>query len=94
VNHHLVVSLKSVGFACAAAFLLSATPAEAQVQIRLFPPPEFRATERPVYYRGHATYWYHGRWRYQEGREWREYRDEPFELHDRRDRRSHHYERR
>ncbi len=89
----LISTLKSFAIAGAAAFTFGASPALAQVEIRLFPPPEFRATVRPEYYRGHATYWYNGRWRYQEGREWREYREEPRELRDRRGWRGHHYER-
>lgn len=76
---------------------LLSTPALAQIEIQLFPPVAFRATARPVYYEGHASYWYQGRWYYRDGREWRYYHDEPRHLRDYRGAREpyrQHYERR
>lgn len=75
---------------------LLSTPAMAQIEI-IFPSVEFRATSRPVYYDGHASYWYRGRWYYQEGRAWRSYREEPRHLREYRDKHApgrKHYERR
>jgi hypothetical protein len=76
--------------------ILMAAPAMAQIEIHLFPPVAFRATATPVYYEGHAAYWYGGRWYYQSGRDWRSYDVEPPHL---REWRAHgheprHYERR
>ena len=51
------------------------TPATAGIRIVI--PIEFIATTTPVYYEGHAAYWYEGRWYYRDGRDWREYREEP-----------------
>ncbi len=42
-----------------------------------YPPDGFIATATPVYYEGHAAYWYGGRWFYREGGGWRGYRSEP-----------------
>lgn len=75
---------------------LSSAPAQAQqVEISLFPPVWFRATTAPVYYEGHAAYWYGNRWYYRDGRDWRYYNDEPVHLRDYRSNRGHfrqHYE--
>lgn len=65
---------------------LHSTPALAQVELRISPPAWFIATNRPVYYEGHASYWYGDRWHYREGRSWRTYRDEPRYLRDHRER--------
>lgn len=77
---------------------LASAPAQAQqVQISLFPPVTFRATNQPVYYEGRAAYWYGGRWYYQRGGEWEYYREEPQHLREYRDNRRAprpHYERR
>ena len=59
---------------------LLSTPALAQIEIQLFPPVSFRATARPVYWEGHASYWYQGRWYYREGNDWRYYHEEPVHL--------------
>ena len=64
--------------------LMMATPAQAQVEIRIFPPPAFRATVEPVYYEGRASYYYQGRWYYQDGGNWEYYREEPVILRERR----------
>ena len=60
---------------------LGAVPASAGVRITVvLPPPEFIATETPVYYEGRPVYLYRGQWFYREGREWRHYRGEPSHL--------------
>ena len=61
---------------------LGSTPARAGVEIEIFPPNFFIATARPVYYEGHAAYWYRNRWYYRDGRSWRYYHEEPHYLHD------------
>ena len=78
---------------------LASAPVQAQqVQISLFPPVTFRATNEPVYYEGRAAYWYGGRWYYQRGTEWEYYREEPLHLREYRSNRVRvirpHYERR
>jgi hypothetical protein len=70
---------------CAAAVVGScffAAPARAGVTISIFPPAAYVATSRPVYYQGHASYWYQGHWHYRNGRTWRTYNTEPRYLHD------------
>ena len=54
-----------------------AIPASAGITIQINPPAFFIATTRPVYYQGHANYWYGNSWRYRDGRTWRTYRTEP-----------------
>ena len=56
---------------------LAAAPVGAGVEIEIFPPAVFVATAAPVYFEGHAAYWYRNRWYYRDGRAWRAYRDEP-----------------
>jgi len=76
---------------------LASTPVRAGIEIEFFPPPVFIATARPVYFEGHAAYWYRNRWHYREGREWRTYREEPRYLREYRTRREperHFYEHR
>ena len=78
---------------------LASAPVQAQqVQISLFPPVTFRATNQPVYYEGRAAYWYGGRWYYQRGAEWEYDREEPLHLREYRSNRRlvprPHYERR
>jgi hypothetical protein len=58
----------------AGAISLSSTRAEAQ---EVVPPPEYIATAQPVYYEGHASYWYGGRWYYRNGGGWGHYAGEP-----------------
>ena len=69
-----------------ASFCLT-TPAQAQVEVRIFPPAWFIATAPPVYYEGHAAYWYGNRWYYRDGGSWRSYNNEPDHL---REYRGHH----
>ncbi|HXB55152.1 MAG TPA: hypothetical protein VN461_10240 [Vicinamibacteria bacterium] len=59
-----------------------AAPARAGIDIQIFPPAAFIATAAPVYFQGHAAYWYGGHWHYREGREWRTYSEEPRYLHE------------
>ncbi len=47
-----------------------------------YPPPAFIATATPVYYEGHATYWYGGQWYARDGARWSAYRAEPVYLRD------------
>jgi hypothetical protein len=49
------------------------------------PPPEYIATTEPVYYEGHAAYWYgnHWAWRDEHGA-WNHYDHEPAALAERR----------
>jgi hypothetical protein len=42
-----------------------------------YPSADFVATAEPVYYDGHASYWYHNRWVYQNGGRWGGYGREP-----------------
>lgn len=76
----------SKGALCLGAIIacLAAAPAQAQVQIRISPPSWFIATNRPVYYEGHPSYYYGNQWHYREGRTWRTYREEPRFLRDHR----------
>jgi hypothetical protein len=65
-----------------AAVSLSGTPAGAQWAP---PPPEFIATTEPVYYEGHAAYWYANRWNWRdEHSAWNHYDREPPPLAERR----------
>jgi hypothetical protein len=73
MNRRFVTTLAGVLLASC----LAAAPARAGIEIQIFPPAWFIATARPVYYEGHAAYWYGGRWHYRDGREWRTYREEP-----------------
>jgi hypothetical protein len=42
-----------------------------------YPPASYVVTAQPVYYEGHASYWYGGRWVYRDGASWNYYRTEP-----------------
>jgi hypothetical protein len=35
-----------------------------------YPPDAYIATTEPVYFEGHAAYWYGGRWFYRDGARW------------------------
>jgi len=89
----LVKLLKGALAAGAVAACLASAPAQAQVQVTISPPAWFIATNRPVYYEGHAAYWYGNQWHYRQGRSWQTYREEPRFLRDQRERRpdSRHY---
>ena len=68
------IALVSAAGALAAVCLVG-TPAAAQW---VPPPPEYVATTEPVYYEGHAVYWYGGRWYWQdEHGVWSHYDREP-----------------
>jgi hypothetical protein len=61
---------------------LASRVASAQVG---YPPAEFIATTEPVYYQGHAAYWYGNQWYYHdEHGGWAHYDHEPRELADHR----------
>lgn len=46
------------------------------------PPPEVIATIAPVYFEGHAAYWWHDRWHYRDPHgAWLRYHSEPGYLH-------------
>jgi hypothetical protein len=92
MNRRLVTTLAGA----VVASCLASTPARAGVEIQIFPPSWFIATARPVYYEGHASYWYGNRWHYRDGGRWRSYNDEPRYLREYRGRREperHYYER-
>jgi hypothetical protein len=76
------IVVMSSGLGALAAVCLVATPAWAQW---VPPPPEYIATTEPVYYEGHAAYWYdnHWYWRDEHGG-WNHYDNEPAFLADRR----------
>jgi hypothetical protein len=58
--------------------------ASAQVVIEV-PTPEVIATLTPVYYEGHAAYWWHNHWHYRDAHgRWGHYDSEPKFLHDHR----------
>lgn len=82
MNRTLVTMSKGALIAGALMMGFWATPAQAQVEIRIFPPAAFRATSRPVYYDGRASYYYQGRWYYQDRGNWEYYREEPRHLRD------------
>ena len=66
----------------ALASCLAAVPARAEVVVEVFPPAAFIATATPVYFEGHAAYWWGNRWYYRDGAAWRFYHDEPGYLRD------------
>jgi hypothetical protein len=84
MNKTLVKLLKGALLMGAVSAALAATPAQAQIEVRVGPPAWYIATTRPTYYEGHASYWYGNRWHYREGNRWRAYREEPRYLRDRR----------
>ncbi len=49
-----------------------------------YPSASYVVTTDPVYYDGHAAYWYGGRWVYRDGSRWNYYRSEPHYLGTRR----------
>jgi len=73
----LVQLLKGAAALGAVVTCLWSAPAQAQVEVRISPPSWFIATNRPVYYEGHASYWYGNQWHYRQGRSWHTYREEP-----------------
>jgi hypothetical protein len=82
MNRSLMTMLMGV----VVASCLASAPASAR-EIRIFPPAPFIATATPVYYEGHAAYWYRDSWHYRDGRNWRIYREEPRFLREYRTRR-------
>ncbi len=49
-----------------------------------YPPDAYIATTEPVYFEGHAAYWYGGFWYYRDGGRWSHYGREPPGLYQRR----------
>jgi hypothetical protein len=49
-----------------------------------YPPDAYIATTEPVYFEGHAAYWYGGYWYYRDGGRWGHYDHEPAGLYARR----------
>ena len=84
MNRTLLTMSKGVLLTGAITLGIFATPAQAQVEITIFPSAAFRATARPTYYEGRAAYWYQGRWYYRDGGNWAYYREEPVFLRERR----------
>jgi hypothetical protein len=54
------------------------------IAVESYPPDGYIATTEPVYYEGHATYWYGGNWYYRDGNRWSHYDREPPPLQQRR----------
>jgi hypothetical protein len=83
------------GALCAGAITacLASTPAQAQIEVRVYPPSWYIATTTPVYFEGRPAYWWGDRWYYRQGRSWRTYREEPGYLREHRARqeRDRHY---
>jgi len=82
MNRSFVTILTSV----VVASCLASTSATAGIHIQISPPAAFIATTSPVYYEGHAAYWYGGSWQYRDGGRWQRYQTEPRSLHERRTR--------
>lgn len=55
---------------------VSAYPENAYVDGN-YPPADYIATMQPVYFEGHASYWYNNRWYYRDGGHWGHYDREP-----------------
>jgi hypothetical protein len=70
----------TLGAALLAAGLTASAHAGIRVHISL--PVEIVATDTPVYFEGHAAYWYGDRWYYRVGRDWYGYEAEPVYLRD------------
>lgn len=77
MNRTLLTMSKGVLLSGAITMGLFAAPAQAQIEVTIYPSAAFRATTRPVYYENRASYFYQGRWYYRDGGSWRVYRDEP-----------------
>ncbi len=57
--------------------------ASAQVVVE-FPSADYLATVDPVYYEGHAAYWWNNQWRWRDGQGWHFYAQEPGYLYNQR----------
>ncbi len=90
MTRNVVTTLRGVLPAAALAACLFATPARAQLEVVVAPPADYLATTEPVYFEGHAAYWYGNRWYYRDGSAWRYYHDEPGYLREYRGRREPH----
>jgi hypothetical protein len=71
---HFVPAVALVG----AALLLPGCYAGVDDDVAYYPSAGFVATAQPVFYDGHASYWYNGHWVYRDGGgRWGYYRSEP-----------------
>lgn len=83
MTRSLLTTLKgALSIGAIAGSLLCVAPAQAQVTVVVGPPPDFVATTDPVYYDGHADYWYNDQWYYYDGGAWQVYATEPGYLMD------------
>jgi hypothetical protein len=78
--------VSALAFVAAVGLGATLAPATASAQqIVIGPSAEFIATTEPVYYEGHAAYWYNNHWYWKdEHGGWQHYESEPRELQDRR----------
>jgi hypothetical protein len=75
----------SFGFWAFACLLVAGCYGEVDAGPAYYPPDSFVAVGQPVYYEGHASYFYNGRWVYRDaGGRWNAYRSEPAFLAQRR----------
>jgi hypothetical protein len=64
--------------AIASLVLTTSCYGEVDAEPAYYPPPSYVATSDPVFYDGHAVYWYGGHWAYRDGGgRWNYYRHEP-----------------
>jgi hypothetical protein len=71
---HFVPAVALVG----AAIFLPGCYAGVDDDVAYYPSAGFIATAQPVFYDGHASYWYNGHWVYRDGGgRWGYYRSEP-----------------
>ena len=79
--HVKIVTVVGAAFVCIAAALTSGCEVSAYPDNAYgdddYPPADFLATTEPVYFEGHAAYWYHNRWFYRNGGHWGHYDHEP-----------------
>jgi hypothetical protein len=69
----------ALGFGCVAALTscFGTVGVSDDMVVDGYPPDGYLATTTPVYFEGHASYWYGNRWFYRDGGGWRGYRSEP-----------------
>jgi hypothetical protein len=75
IRKALFSTLLSVGVA--ATVSLAPATASAQDYYDEGVPDYYVASTEPVYYEGHASYWYHNHWVWRDGGRWRYYHNEP-----------------
>jgi hypothetical protein len=86
--HAMVTKILGAALLCAAATATSGCEVSAYPDNTYddgYPPADYIATVQPVYYEGHAAYWYGNRWYYRDaGGRWGHYDHEPAALASRR----------